>query len=1121
MKRTYKVDGAVETTTPFSRDITFELGLQTTQDAEVSGVVSVAGTNLAPQSLDFSRVPSVKLLLLRVLTGGPFTILVTSTSGSQQAVPFDDLWFSNLKSSGDAITKVELVGSGQIEFLAAGATQGSSPGSFTTPFMYLARAACLANVADLSAFAVASSDALTPLVQGDIVFLLSQDTKTQNGLWVVGPVSGGNAPLSRPTLWNTGMVIPSGAIIVVQEGASTKTTAPETSRGQFFATVMRAGGVTVDVTAWDPEAYPVLEADFFFPSSYYLSNDAFRGASQIGVQDTGGFFSVDPNTGNAYKTVEYSLQQLGAVKSAGWSLAPGMLRFILLSYDNGNDANPGFVDAAAGTDLSALVSTIAVKTWERVLQLLPFLGCGRRVEIIVEKRAGGATYKDTSGTTDADVLLRAVGYAFLNVRGTGTDSTAGSVAFKNDANDHQYSGARLLSGFNAPGYKVTFSTKNVVSVSISGTTVTVEVTAHGYTTNDVVLIRGTQADSCADGVQTLTVTDANHFTLNNVQGLNPGVSLGAFGTVKRWKCTKADGSAPGWTHESSSTLLLARRMRFDVGSGLANQCFDVWANGVDTLVPTDDFTSAGADVFYFEEAGAAFRRVSIQHAATLQGFSSASTTIVATLGRTQLLGLRAINSIAMLGNGTVATMAFCQAPALTATNLDAFNASRTPLFQGAGAQTAAVTTASVGGNRIGDETGALSSNVSISNCGSVSWLGGGYTGPPSPAPATANFNVFSCNRIALWGACVNTRGLQFQYIGYGAGSPVRDGVTGASQIGNGTSATTRMMRVMGTAEQDQRYGLVLQSCSAALFGIDFGGFPTSSLLSAIAISGVGNKLYADSIYGTSGNFIIDFGPYVLGGSFASRENTVICGTTFYARGACGAVGLKCRPGSLWQGMVEWKQIIEQFGFIRDGADNMIGPSNAGPSGIESWKGGIIDGFTVGSAPSLPQYRVYRLGPNATYQYEAAQADASSPAQSFNIAGISTTQSPQRASALFSEGILISRGGDSPLEFDPAGANPVVGNEAWLSPNAGGYGQIGPPAASGTVQAIYLGRVIRELGGKLAIVRQESMPRSVTPVSVIAADPAAPLDGTMWVTDVGGVRNLCVQVAGTTRRTLLT
>ena len=69
-----------------------------------------------------------------------------------------------------------------------------------------------ANVADLAAFAVGTNtDGLTH-VEGNVVALVAQSTASQNGLYLVGAVSGGTAALTRIGSLSSGDTIAAGAV---------------------------------------------------------------------------------------------------------------------------------------------------------------------------------------------------------------------------------------------------------------------------------------------------------------------------------------------------------------------------------------------------------------------------------------------------------------------------------------------------------------------------------------------------------------------------------------------------------------------------------------------------------------------------------------------------------------------------------------------------------------------------------------------------------------------------------------------------------------------------------------------------------------------------------------------
>lgn len=79
------------------------------------------------------------------------------------------------------------------------------------------RGVVASNVADLAAFTVAGNDGLT-FVEGDRVLLALQTTAAQCGIYVVGPVAGGTAKLSRAPDMAALTDIENGREVDVSEG---------------------------------------------------------------------------------------------------------------------------------------------------------------------------------------------------------------------------------------------------------------------------------------------------------------------------------------------------------------------------------------------------------------------------------------------------------------------------------------------------------------------------------------------------------------------------------------------------------------------------------------------------------------------------------------------------------------------------------------------------------------------------------------------------------------------------------------------------------------------------------------------------------------------------------------
>jgi len=141
-------------------------------------------------------------------------------------------------------------------------------------------------------------------------------------------------------------------------------------------------------------------------------------------------------TGNIYLGV-------GGLNTGTALWNPTLVRYYLLDYDGGDDTHIGYVDAAAGATLTP--TGLAIKTAERLFQILPKYGNGRQCVILIKPRSAGATYKKQDTTTDDDLDFTGIsGYGYLLRRGS-TDLT-------NSAADHITLGAiQAVVGPNGDG----------------------------------------------------------------------------------------------------------------------------------------------------------------------------------------------------------------------------------------------------------------------------------------------------------------------------------------------------------------------------------------------------------------------------------------------------------------------------------------------------------------------------------------------------------------------------------------------------------------------------------------------------------------------------------------------
>lgn len=124
------------------------------------------------------------------------------------------------------------------------ALQGGTSLPARVGIVHSVRGVVTSNVADLAAFTVATHDGLT-FVEGDYVLLAKQTTSSQDGIYVVGVVDTGEAPLTRAADWAAAMVLPANSTVLVNEGTDFR-------NSRWFTSV--AGSVTVGTTA--PAFYP-------------------------------------------------------------------------------------------------------------------------------------------------------------------------------------------------------------------------------------------------------------------------------------------------------------------------------------------------------------------------------------------------------------------------------------------------------------------------------------------------------------------------------------------------------------------------------------------------------------------------------------------------------------------------------------------------------------------------------------------------------------------------------------------------------------------------------------------------------------------------------------------------
>lgn len=116
--------------------------------------------------------------------------------------------------------------------------------------VHRARNVVLGNISNLAAYTVAASTTRNDNilnVQGDYVLLCAQTTAAQNGLYEVGAVSSGTAPLTRVPDMPVALALPNGTTVEVSEGA-------QYGLSTWKATATTTGGPVIGTN--DPAFYP-------------------------------------------------------------------------------------------------------------------------------------------------------------------------------------------------------------------------------------------------------------------------------------------------------------------------------------------------------------------------------------------------------------------------------------------------------------------------------------------------------------------------------------------------------------------------------------------------------------------------------------------------------------------------------------------------------------------------------------------------------------------------------------------------------------------------------------------------------------------------------------------------
>jgi hypothetical protein len=153
---------------------------------------------------------------------------------------------------------------------AIDALEGGTTSSVVT--IHPVRGASTANVANLAAFTVAN-DGVT-LVAGDRVLLKDQSAPAANGIYVVGTVATGTAPLTRATDFDASAEVKPNSLVVVSAGTANANTVWQLA-----------------ITAAPTIGSTSLTFSQIFNATQLALTTSAAGATKVGVYDTGTYYT--------------------------------------------------------------------------------------------------------------------------------------------------------------------------------------------------------------------------------------------------------------------------------------------------------------------------------------------------------------------------------------------------------------------------------------------------------------------------------------------------------------------------------------------------------------------------------------------------------------------------------------------------------------------------------------------------------------------------------------------------------------------------------------------------------------------------------------------------------------
>lgn len=708
---------------------------------------------------------------------------------------------------------------------------------------------------------------------------------------------------------------------------------------------------------------------------------------------------------------------------ADWSSSA--FRHFMVDGASGDDTRAGYSDTGP-------TAALALRTIGKALSLIPLLGCGRQVVLWI----AAGTYAE-----DLDLRLHS-GYRRFLVVATGDLATANGTKFGSDAASKLGIGMATATGADAAGYKITASSLNVTAIAINAN-LTARCTAanHGFATGDKVWIdqSGTTQGMCGVcGSYTITVVDANTFDLvgSRVKGTYSGSGI----TVKRWKVTKADGSAPGFTDDESNQAITGKRLRYAYNaptSALQNSCRAIWANGTDTIIPSQDLaaTPTSSDIAYIEQAGVVVNDVLVGQGANMFGFNGGAATTI-TQGQIHLVGLR----MARLGAAACTGQLFLNCCEVTS-SID---------LRGCAAVQASfawqddtLTSRSTGvGIR---QSGAA---CTLTDVGILSWGTAYHVGS-----SRLSFNNVRQFNAFIFGSSIKT-GIDFNNCGVGAGGQVAAVANTPQSIGTNSTAL-RPLRIYGASA----IPMLLIATGALINGVELINAPSACL----SVAGIQAAVTLARAYGSRGNAAV--GVDLVGGQSIPGNKNVFVGvqqtgatpllaatdTSVQATGVYGDFRLIGRTGFC---VGAWADVpYTTFKDVNDGLVNLVNAT----FGADAHVGNVLGVTRFSSAVAIEKYRVVRPDTNS-FAVSKAQADTANNCRAIGVTIVDATDPSGVAAGTLQP--LIAVDGPVWVQFDRSGAHPAptVNAMAYVSVDTAGLAQADAPAAAATNQKLRLGRI---------------------------------------------------------------